>query len=80
MNKTQKIPPEFQEGLKKLAAKLQVQVHEESTEVTLEACKLVVEALVTAKDQIDEKKLKLMNRKSIPVGFDTGDEVMNEAG
>ena len=74
------IPAEFQSSLKRLAEALQVQVHEESAEVTLEACKIVVESLVTTKDSLENNKQKMMNKKVLPLGFDTGDATMNEAG
>jgi len=70
---------EFHAGLKRLAEKLQVQIHEESPQVTLEACKLVVEALVMAKDSGNIRE-KLMNKNALPLGFDTGDPIMNDAG
>jgi len=41
------VPHEFREGLAMIAKKLQVQVYQDDLVVSLEACKLVVEALVT---------------------------------
>ena len=43
------VPHEFREGLAQIAKKLQVQVYQDDLVVGLEACKLVVEALVTVK-------------------------------
>ena len=76
----QTIPPEFTAGLKKLAEKLQIQIHPESPEVTLEACKLVVEAVVNSKGPVDLQKENLLRKDQIPLGFDTGDQAVNEAG
>ena len=78
--KQKPIPPAFNKGLKNLAQKLQVQIHDEKPEVTLEACKIVVEALVTSKDNVENLKDKMMKKSAVPLGFDTGDPVMNEAG
>ena len=69
------IPKDFHQDLALLAKKLQVQVHER-VPVTIEACRIVVENLVknqSAKSQ----KTKYSNR---PIGFDTGDDVMNQVG
>ena len=74
------VPVEFLTGLNKLAEKLQVQVYEENHEATLEACKIVVENLVNSKDNLENMKEKFMDRTKIPLGFDTGDKIMNDAG
>ena len=41
------VPHEFREGLAQMAKKLQVQVYQDDLVVCLEACGLVVEAVVT---------------------------------
>ena len=76
----QTVPPEFLAGLKKLAEKLQTQIHPENPEVTLEACKLVVEAVVSSNGPVDLQKENLLRKEQIPLGFDTGDQAVNEAG
>jgi len=75
------LPKEFHSGLASLASILQVQIHDR-VEVTIEACRIVVENLIksgnknlTAPGQTG--KIKYSNR---PIGFDTGDDVMNQVG
>jgi len=68
------VPKEFRDGLAKIAQKLQVQVHEREC-VTLEACKLVVQQLVTS------SSVATLNEKlyeSPPIGLETGDKALNQ--
>jgi len=70
------IPKDFHLGLKKLAERLQVQVHDRAP-VTIEACRIVIEKIVQAKN--GGKRDKKENRfDHPPLGMDTGDSVMNQ--
>merc|ERR1712037_345448 len=73
------VPHEFREGLAMIAKKLQVQVYQDDLVVSLEACKLVVEALVTRREDVEKLRDKMLPKEKIPLGFDLGDKALNEA-
>jgi len=77
--KMAKVPHEFREGLAMIAKKLQVQVYLDDLVVSLEACKLVVEALVTSRDDLEKLRNKMLPKEKLPLGFDLGDKALNEA-
>ncbi|CBY13062.1 unnamed protein product [Oikopleura dioica] len=77
--KKAEVPHEFREGLAQIAKKLQVQVYQDDLVVSLEACKLVVEALVTSRDDLQKLRDKMLPKEKIPLGFDLGDKALNEA-